>query len=98
MTITVRPDGSLSSLDGKEAVNLMRIRTIMSGLKMNIETGGKMILTRGATPRRLLDMASPITGIKHYKNTLAGKTQAIEDLTAAFDKGVAAQDVVVDPR
>lgn len=75
--IVYNKDGSLSALHGKDAVSLMRVATIICCLKMAIATNGRMILTRGATPTRLLQMATEYTGQK-YKRT--EKERAIQDL------------------
>jgi hypothetical protein len=80
--IVYNKDGTLRALVGKDAVHLMRIQTIISGLRMSISTGGKMILTRGATPTKLLQLASEYTG-KKYKRTQ--KQQAIDDLQIFFN-------------
>jgi len=55
----------------------MQVNTIISGLVLSIETNGRMILTRGATPTKLLKMAEGYTG-KKYKRTQ--KQDAINDL------------------
>lgn len=83
--ITYRKDGSLSSLQGREAVELMRVQTIISGINMNIRTGGKMVLTRGATITKLLDMATGYTGKKYSSRKPADKEQAVKDLTVWFN-------------
>jgi hypothetical protein len=80
--ITYNKDGSLSCLTGKEAVELMRVQTIRMGIKMNIQTGGKMMLTRGATITNLLKMAGQYTG-KTY--TRSQKQQALDDLNMWFN-------------
>lgn len=80
--ITYNKDGSLSSLTGREAVELMRVQTIITGIKMNIRTGGKMQLTRGATITKLLKMAGDYTG-KTYKRS--EKQQAMDDLNVWFN-------------
>lgn len=74
---TVRKDGSLAMAVGHDAVRVMQVNAIITGLDMYIKTGGKMILTRGATPTRLLKMAESYTG-KKYKRTQ--KQDAINDL------------------
>ena len=43
-----------------------------------------MLVTRGATPRRLLDAASLTTG-KRYTNSLKGRAQCINDLIQYLD-------------
>lgn len=75
--IKVRKNGELSIAVGSDAMRVMQVSTIIQGLKMDIATGGHMILTRGATPTKLLQMATEYTG-KKYKRTQ--KQQAIDDL------------------
>jgi len=79
--IIYRADGSLSALVGKDAVSLMRVQTVITGIKMNIQTGGKMQLTRGATITNLLKIAGQYTG-KTYKRSQ--KQEAIDDLIVWF--------------
>lgn len=85
--IIYNKDGSLSSLVGKDAVSLMRVQTIITGIRMNIQTGGKMVLTRDATITRLLQMAGEYTG-KKYKRSQ--KEQAMADLQKWFEEMKAA--------
>lgn len=79
--IVYRKNGELSTLVGKDAVELARVRTIIMGIKINIRTGGKMMLTRGASITRLLEMAGKYTG-KKYKRT--EKEKAVADLEVWF--------------
>jgi hypothetical protein len=83
--ITYRADGSLQSLEGRDAVQLMRVQTIITGIRMNIQTNGQMVLTRGATITRLLTMATEYTGQKYSSRKLADKERAITDLTVWFN-------------
>jgi hypothetical protein len=83
--IIYRKDGSLSSLQGREAVELMRVQTIISGINMNIRTNGQMVLTRGATITKLLGMASGYTGKKYSSRKKEDKERAIADLTVWFN-------------
>lgn len=76
--IVYRKNGELSALVGKDAVQLMRVRTIISGLKM---AAHGMVLTRGATATKLLKMATEYTG-QTYKRT--ERERAIEDLETWF--------------
>jgi len=75
--IHLNKDGSLKAMVGKDAMHLMRVNTIIRGIDMYIKSGGKMILTRGATITALLNMASEYTGRK-YKRT--EKEAALKDL------------------
>lgn len=92
--IVYNKDGSLSALVGKDAVHLMRVQTIISGLRMNIATGGRMVLTRGATPTKLLALAGEYTG-KKYKRTQ--KEEAMADLQVWFNTMKAALPHEVAP-
>lgn len=67
-----------TTLVGPDAVNLFRAATLKSALNLYARTG--MLMTRGATPTRLLQMAKEYTG-KTYKG--ADKYTA-----AAADVGV----------
>ena len=80
-------DGSLNALVGKDAVHLMRVQTIISGLRMNIATGGRMMITRGFGPKRLLAVASEYTG-RTYK--MSEKQLAMDHLKVWFDEMKAA--------
>jgi hypothetical protein len=79
--IHYRPNGELSALVGRDATQLMRVNTILRGIDMYIATGGKMILTRGATITKLLAMATEYTGQK-YKRTEAKRAR--DDLNVWF--------------
>lgn len=79
--IIYNKDGSLSALVGRDAIELMRVQTIISGIRMNIQSGGKMQLTRGANITRLLQLAGQYTG-KTYKRSQ--KQQAMDDLQKWF--------------
>lgn len=79
--ITYNKDGSLSSLVGREAVELMRVQTIIMGIKMHVQSGGKMQITRGMGIMKLLEMAYTYTG-KTYKRKQA--EDAMNDLNVWF--------------
>jgi len=80
--VVIGKDGKVKALVGHDAVQLMRVSTLISGLKMHIATGGRMILTRGATPTFLLKQATGYTG-KVYKR--GQYQQAIDDLKVWMD-------------
>lgn len=75
--ISTTKDGSITGFVGPDAVHLVRVRTIISGIRLNIQTNGRMQLTCGATITALLKMAGQYTG-KAYKRTQ--KEQALRDL------------------
>lgn len=83
--ITYNPDGSLRSLVGKDAVSLMRVQTVISGIAMNLSTGGKMQLTRGATIGNLLKIATEYTGKKYSSRNDGDKQCAMIDLQLWFN-------------
>lgn len=83
--IIYNPDGSLSTLVGREAVDLMRLQTVISGIRMNIQTGGKMQLTRSATISNLIKIAETYTKKKYNFRKAADKQQAMDDLTDYFN-------------
>lgn len=70
----VNKNGQLSSCTGVDAVDIYRIRTLMIGLKMIVESKGRMIPTRGFTLTKALAMASQYTGNK-YKRTEGERAQ-----------------------
>lgn len=76
-SIDYRKDGSLSSLQGKEAVDVYRVAQLMSSIRMMVKTNGRLIPTRGFTMKKALTMATSYTGVS-YKRTEAEK--AIADL------------------
>lgn len=81
-------DGSLNALVGKDAVHLMRVRTIISGIKMNVATNGRMQITssaKGGGIRNLLGMASEYTG-KRYTTGQKSKEAAVADLEVWFQE------------
>lgn len=80
--IIYNKDGSLSALIGHDAVSLMRVQTVITGIRMNIQTGGKMQLTRGATITKLLAIAGEYTGKKYKRSE---KQQAMDDLKVWFE-------------
>lgn len=83
--ITYRPDGSLSSLSGFDAMSLMRVQTIISGIAMNLATNGKMQVTRSATIGALLTMATEYTGKKYSSRNDGDKQCAMIDLQLWFE-------------
>lgn len=69
------------TLDTPEKRAVFHALQLKSALGLYIKTGGRIIVTRGATPRRLMDMASNYTG-KPYKNSEAGRAACLADLEA----------------
>lgn len=83
--ITYNKDGSLCSLEGADAMQLMRVQTIISGIAMNLATGGQMQLTRGVTITKLLTMATEYTGKKYSARNDSEKQCAMMDLQVWFN-------------
>lgn len=78
----VNKNGQLSSVSGESAVDCYRIRTLVIALKMIVDTGGRLIPTRGFTLTKGLAMATEYTGNK-YKRTEGAK--AMEELQKILD-------------
>ena len=79
--IHYNPDGSLSALIGPDAIELMRVQSIIQGIKLHIKSGGRMMITRGMGITKLLALATTYTG-KKYKRTEG--EQAMQDLNVWF--------------
>jgi hypothetical protein len=60
---------------------MMRLATVIAGLRLHIKTNGKMRLTRTATPKLLLGVATEFTG-NAYKNTPTDRARALSELDA----------------
>jgi hypothetical protein len=73
--LNVNAEGKITAYVGPDAINLMRAKTLMLGLRTHIRTGGAMRITRNASPTALLKMASEYSG-KTYKR---GQYQAALD-------------------
>lgn len=58
---------------------LYRAVTLKAALQIHVRTGGKMRLTRTATPTALLRMASEFTGVQYKRGQ---HQQALTDLVA----------------
>jgi hypothetical protein len=84
-------DGKVTAYVGEDAMRAVRAITIASGLKLYVNTGGKMKLTRGAGINFLLLMAQQFTG-KRYTRKQA--MQAHDDLIAWANEMKAALPVV----
>jgi hypothetical protein len=80
-----------TSLVGPDATNLYRAITCKQGLKMHVQTGGRMRLTRGASPTLLLQIAGEYTG-KKYKRT--EHAQAATDLELWIETMKAALPII----
>jgi hypothetical protein len=67
------------------AVLGMRGLMVLQGLRMYERTGGRMVLTRGATPKVLREIAGEFTG-KTYARSKKGMAQALADMETLFAK------------
>lgn len=97
--IEVNEKGELRALNGKDAVQLMRIRIVMSGIKMNLATGGRMQLTstrKGGGIKNLLQIASSYTK-KKYTTGEKSKQQAYDDLKKYHDELLGSFHIEVKP-
>ncbi len=66
-------------------VSFMRLVTVIEGMKMHLRTGGKLRLTRTATPARLRAIATEYTG-KSYARSQKGMETALSDLYVIKEK------------
>ena len=60
-------------------VDFFRLITVIKAMEVHIKTGGKMMLTRVATPANLRNIASEFTG-KSYPRSRKGMEKALADL------------------
>lgn len=81
--------GRVTSYVGEDATNLVRAMTIKHALKFYAATG--MLVTRGATPTRLLQMASEYTGKKYKRGE---HRKAAEDVAVWVETMRAALPVI----
>ena len=65
----------------RDKVRFLRLLTVIQGIKMHLKSGGKMRLTRTATPALLRQVAAEFTG-KPYARSRKGMEQALADLEA----------------
>lgn len=63
------------------AIDHFRLSVVIRAMETHIRTGGKMRLTRMATPSNLRTIASEYTG-KHYPRSAKGMETALADLKA----------------
>lgn len=71
--ITIDKVGTMYA--GRDAVELFRVKMLISGLKLNASTG--MLPTRGMTKSKMLAMAGQYTKRKYKRTEMQ---QAIDDL------------------
>lgn len=74
--------------DGKEIIVTSaiwgRLISTIAGMKIHLQTGGKLKLTRTATPGLLRSIATEFTG-KLYPRSTQGMESALKDLEAIRD-------------
>jgi len=63
---------------------MFRMVTLKQALSIHIKTQGRMRLTRGATPTRMLQMASEYTGKRYTRGQQALALQDLETLMESF--------------
>jgi hypothetical protein len=76
-------DGGIS-LIGREATNLMHVKMVQLGIKMHINSGGRMRMTRGASISYLLECAAKITGKKYNYRKKEDIQRAMEEVSHVF--------------
>ncbi len=69
-------------------VMFMRLATTITGMALHLRTGGKLKLTRMATPALLRQVATEFTG-KSYPRSQNGMRAALTDLEALKEKLIA---------
>jgi len=89
-SITVDKEGRVVAYDGKDGVELFRIRTLASSLRLFAATG--IIPTRGITYSKMLRMAEKYTG-KNYRVRREECGRAAGDLDVLASTLVAALPV-----
>jgi hypothetical protein len=62
-------------------VEYARLATVIMAMQMHLKSGGKMMLTRVATPSNLRNIATEFTG-KSYPRSRKGMETALADLLA----------------
>lgn len=62
-------------------VDYARLATVIMAMQMHLKSGGKMMLTRVATPSNLRAIATEFTG-KSYPRSRKGMETALADLLA----------------
>lgn len=75
----VNEGGQVRLVQGRKAVNLFAIRTVLLAIKLYVETG--MLANRAYTPKNMRGFATKHTG-KNYPRSRAGLVLAFEDLNA----------------
>jgi hypothetical protein len=88
--MTVR-NGQVTAYVGRDAVSVVQALSLWSALKLYVNTGGKIIPTRGVGITKILQLATRFTG-KKYKRSEAMK--AAEDVKKWADEMKAALPVV----
>ena len=68
-------NGTFRAAVGPDATNLFRAITTLSAIRMHVNTGGRLRLTRMASPTLLLQIAGEYSG-KKYKRTQFAEAQA----------------------
>ena len=77
-----------ANMKEQDKVSFIRLITTIQAIKIHLQTGGKMRMTRMATPSRLRQIATEYTG-KPYARSKKALEQALADLTAVKEKALA---------
>jgi hypothetical protein len=80
-SVAIFNGGGGSSHDGGLAIERLRLIYAKSALKTYIRTNGKMEVTRGGANKAIVNVISPLTGIK-YPRSIRGKEAALADCEA----------------
>ena len=70
--------------DTPESINMFRLITTMSAMKLHIRTDGQIKASRMATPTRLKQIATEYTG-RTYPRGMQGMRDALSDLEVIRD-------------
>ncbi len=77
----VNEGGQVRMITGRKGVNLFACRAVALGIKMYLESDGRMMANRSYTPKNMRAYATAQTG-KNYPRSRAGLVLAFEDLNA----------------
>lgn len=84
-------NGRATSFIGPDATNLVRLHYVASGLRMYAKFG--MLLTRGATPTKLLKMAAEVTGKRYKRGEYIKAADDVDALVKEYRASIEHRDV-----
>lgn len=76
-----------TTLTTPEQISMFRLAVVVRCIETHLRTGGKMRLTRMATPAALRAIATEYTG-KNYPRSTNGMQSALEDLKDIQEKAL----------